>query len=88
MSNWSGFNKTPMGAGGHVVIAGRQRQQADDMQEAPIVQSGTPTKAAGTGVFVPFEDKEQRINYLQNMLEVLQNLTITVEAQLQQEIES
>lgn len=86
MSNWSGFSKTPMGAGGHVVIAGRQ--QSDTPQESPIIQSGTPTKAAGTGIFVPYETKEQRIEYLQNMLDVLQNLATTVEAQLQQEIES
>lgn len=85
MSNWSGFSKTPMGAGGHTVIAGRAQKQAED---TPQVPESTPTQATGTGIFVPFETKEQRIQYLQNTLTVLQNLVTTVEAQLMAEIDS
>lgn len=89
MSNWGGFNKTPIGvsAGGHTVIAGRQHEQKTE-QEAEV-RAVTPTAESGvSGIFVPFEDKEQRIQYLQNTLSVLQNLTLSVESQLQQEMES
>lgn len=88
MSNkWGGFQKSPIGApGGHTVIAGREQLEA--RSEISAQQVSTPTSTASTGIFIPYEEKDKRIEYLQNTLTVLQNLALTVEAQLQQEMES
>lgn len=95
MSNngWGGFHRESGFAGAHTVIAGREKHKLETDQpptEERVQQpeKHTPTQASGTyNIYVPFEDKEDRITYLQNTLQSLQNLAMVVEAQLQREIE-
>lgn len=95
MSNngWGGFHRESGFAGAHTVIAGRNKHSLETDQQPTEEQvqqpeKDTTTQASDTySIYVPFVDKENRITYLQNTLQSLQNLAMVVEAQLQREIE-
>lgn len=84
--NYPGFQKSSVStAGAHTVIAGQSKDAVPAEQKAIPVHMKTQT-ADTYGIYVPYDDKQDRIDFLKKTLEALQNLTVTVEAQLQREI--
>lgn len=80
-----GFARTNVGATGHVVVAGRVTEDKPHPDKMPDAAATTPTATIPNLFPIPYTDKSQRITYLRNCLDMLNNLTALVEQALYEE---